>query len=77
MQTRQALRRLGGSVVVEVPAEMLEELGLEVGQDILLTSEKDALRVESSVPQPSPDAVEFAARFTKKYEQAMGNLSRR
>ena len=63
--------------MVVVPPEILEEMGLEVGQDVLLTSEESGLQVQSSTPQPSPDAVEFAARFTKKYEQAMRNLSRR
>lgn len=75
MQARQTLRKIGESVMVTVPPEMLEELGLKVGQDILLTSEQSTIRVESSVPQPSPEAVEFAARFTKKYEEAMRNLS--
>lgn len=63
--------------MVEIPSKMLEELGLEVGQDVLLTSEESGLQVQSSTPQPSPDAVEFAARFTKKYEIAMRNLSQR
>ena len=63
--------------MVVIPPEMLEEMGLEAGQDILLTSEEGAIRVESSVPQPSPEAVEFASRFTKKYEEAMRNLSQR
>ncbi len=77
MQTRQTLRRIGESVMVTVPPEMLEEIGLKVGQDVLLTSEESTIRVEPSVPQPSPEAMEFAARFTKKYEEAMRNLSQR
>lgn len=68
---------MGDSVVVTIPQEMLEEMDLKAGQDVLLTSEESAIRVESSIPQPSPDAVEFAARFTKKYEQAMRNLAQR
>lgn len=77
MQTRQTLRESDGSVMVIVPPEMLEEMGLKVGQEVLLTSQENAIQVRSSVPQPSPDAVEFAARFTKQYEQAMRNLSQR
>ncbi|MGF1472310.1 MAG: AbrB/MazE/SpoVT family DNA-binding domain-containing protein [Rubrobacteraceae bacterium] len=67
--------QVGASVMVAIPSGMLKELGLKVGQEVLLTSEEDTIRVESSIPQPSPAAVEFAARFTKKYEQAMRNLS--
>ena len=77
MQTRRTLRKVGGSVMVAIPSEMMEELGLKVGQDVLLTSSEGTVRVESSVPQPSPEAVEFAAQFTKKYEEAMKNLSQR
>lgn len=77
MQTRQTLRSVGESVMVAIPQEMLEEMGLKAGQDVLLTSEESAIRVESSIPQPSPEAVEFAARFTKKYEQSMRNLAQR
>ena len=52
-------------------------MGLQVGQDVLLTSDEGAIRVNPSIPQPSPDAVEFAARFTKEYETAMRNLAQR
>jgi antitoxin component of MazEF toxin-antitoxin module len=63
--------------MLPIPPEMLEELSLGVGQDVLLSSEENIIRVEPSVPRPSPDAVEFMARFTKKYDQAMGNLASR
>jgi hypothetical protein len=33
------------------------------------------MRVEPSTPRPSPDAGEFMARFTKKYDEAMRNLA--
>lgn len=77
MQTRQTLRKVGESIVVTVPPKMLEETGLKVGQDVLLTSEESAIRLEPSIPRPSTEAVEFAARFTKKYEKAMRNLAQR
>ena len=59
------------------PPEMLEEMGLGVGQDVVVSSEGDGIRVEPSEPRPSKDAVEFMARFTKKYDEAMRNLARR
>lgn len=77
MQTRRTLRKVGGSVMLPIPPELLEEMSLEVGQDVLLSSEEGAFRVEPSVPRPSPDAVEFMARFTKKYHKAMSNLANR
>ena len=77
MQTRRTLRKVGGSVMLPIPPEMLEEISLEVGQDVLLSSEEGAIRVEPSAPRPSPDAVEFMARFMKKYDKAMSNLANR
>ena len=77
MRTRRTLRKVGGSVMLPIPPEMLEEMGLCVGQDVVLTSEGDGMRVEPSAPRPSPDAVEFMARFTKKYDEAMRNLAQR
>ncbi len=77
MQTRRTLRKVGGSVMLPIPPEMLEEMSLEVGQDVLLSSEGNVIQVEPSVPRPSPDAVEFMARFTKKYDKAMSNLANR
>ena len=75
METRRTLRKIGGSVMLPIPPEILKELGLAVGQDVLLSSEKGVVRVEPSVPWPSPDAVEFMARFTKRYDEAMGDLA--
>ena len=63
--------------MLPIPPEMLEETGLGVGQDVLLSSEGGVIRVEPSVPRPSPDAVEFMARFTKEYDEAMKNLAGR
>jgi putative addiction module antidote len=77
MQTRRTLRKVGGSVMLPIPPEMLEEMGLGVGQDVVLTSEGEGMRVEPSEPRPSPDAVEFMARFTNKYDEAMRNLAQR
>ena len=56
MQTRRT-RKVGGSVMLPIPPEMLEEMGLGVGRDVVLTSEGDGMRVEPSEPRPSPDAV--------------------
>ena len=77
MQTRRTLRKVGGSVMLPIPPEMLKEMSLQVGQDVLISSEGGILRVEPSVPRPAPDAVDFMQRFTKKYDEAMRNLAQR
>ncbi len=77
MQTRRTLRKVGGSVMLPIPPEMLEEMSLEVGQDVLLSSEGGVIQIEPSVPRPSREAVEFMARFIGKYDEAMRNLAQR
>jgi antitoxin component of MazEF toxin-antitoxin module len=77
MQTRRTLRKVGGSVMLPIPPEMLEELRLGAGQDVEVSSGGNMIRVEPSAPRPSLDAVEFMARFTQKYDEAMRNLARR
>ena len=77
MQTRRTLRKVGGSVMLPIPPQMLEEMSLGAGQDVVLSSEGAVIKVEPSAPRPSPDAAEFMARFTKKYDEAMRNLAHR
>jgi antitoxin component of MazEF toxin-antitoxin module len=46
MHTRRTLRKVGGSVMLPIPSEMLEEMRLRAGQDVMLSSEGDVIRVE-------------------------------
>lgn len=77
MQTRRKLRKVGGSVMLPIPPEMLKELGLEAGKEVVLTSEGGVVRMTPSEPGPPEDLIEFAHRFTKKYETALKNLAQR
>jgi antitoxin component of MazEF toxin-antitoxin module len=74
---RRTLRKVGGSVMLPIPPEMLKEMSLEAGQDVVLSSEENAIRLEPSPLRPSPDAVEFMARFVEQYDEAMRNLAQR
>ncbi len=77
METRRQLKRIGGSVALFIPPEMLEELHLKPGEEVAVVSEGGSIRVRRAEPRPSDELVEFAHRFTKKYEQALRNLSQR
>lgn len=77
MQTRRTLRKVGGSVMLPIPPEILEDMSLKAGQDVLLSSEGNVIQIEPSEHRPSRDAVEFMQRFTEKYDEAMRNLARR
>lgn len=77
METRRRLRKIGGSVALFIPPEMLEELRLEPGTEVEVASEGGSIPVRRAEPGPSEDLVEFAHRFTRKYEEALRNLAQR
>ena len=77
METRRTLRKVGGSVMLPIPPEMLREMSLDVGHDVSLSSEDGILQVRPSVPRPSADAVKFMAEFMEEYDEAVRNLAGR
>lgn len=77
MQVERSLKKVGGSVMLPVPPEMLGELGLEAGRPVRITSEDGRFYVEPVEHKPDPDAAAFMARFTREYDTALRNLSQR
>ena len=77
METRRKLSKVGGSVMLPIPPEILGELALEAGSEVKVTSGNGYLRVEPAAPRPSPEAVEFMRRFMGQYDEALRNLADR
>jgi antitoxin component of MazEF toxin-antitoxin module len=77
MEIERKLRKVGGSVMVPIPPEMLDELQLRADQSVRLVSEEGGIRIEPAVPRPSPEVVEFAARFIGEYEDVLRALADR
>jgi len=77
METKRRLKKIGGSVALFIPPEMLEELQLEPGAEVEVSSEPGSIRVRRAESGPPEDLVKFAQRFTKKYEEALRNLAQR
>lgn len=77
MEMERKLRKVGGSVMVPIPPEMLDELQLRVDQPMRLISGSGGLRIEPAVPRPSPEVVEFAAKFMDEYEEVLRELADR
>ena len=77
METRRQLKKIGGSVALFIPPEMLEELRLEPGAEVEMKSGDDGISIRRAEQGPPEELVEFAYRFTKKYEVALKNLSQR
>ena len=77
METKRRLKKIGGSVALFIPPEVLEEPHLEPGAAGEGVSEGGSIRVRRAEAGPPEDLVEFAHRFTKKYEEALRNLAQR
>ncbi len=77
METKKRLKKIGGSVALFIPPEMLEELQLKPGTEVEVTSEGSSIRIRRVQSGPPDDLVEFARRFTKKYKTALRNLAQR
>ena len=77
MQVERRLRKVGGSVMVPIPPEMLDELQLRADQLVRLISGEGNIKIEPAAPRPSPEVVEFAARFIDEYEDVMRELADR
>lgn len=77
MQMERTLKKVGGSVMLPIPPEILREMHLAAEQPVMLSSQEGRLYVEPVAPRPEPDAIEFMARFTQKYDEAFRNLAQR
>ena len=76
MQVERTLKKVGGSVMLPIPPELLKELHLHAGQTVRLLSEDGRFSVEPAAQRPRPEAVEFMARFMDKYDEAFRSLAK-
>ena len=77
MKIERTLKKVGGSVMVPIPAEILKELRWEPGLKVALDTENGGVRVEPAIKKPSPEVMEFVAEFFDEYDEAMRELADR
>ena len=77
MRIERTLKKVGGSVMVPIPAEMLRELRWEPGLKVTVISEDNSIRVAPATKRPSPEVMEFVAEFFTEYDAAMRELADR
>lgn len=77
MRIERKLKKVGGSVMVPIPAEILGELQWEPEQTVMIDSDGGILRVEPRIGRPSPEVMEFAREFFEEYDAAMRELADR
>ena len=68
------VRRVGNSLMVPLPPEIAREAGLSQGMEVRLTSRPGHVEI-APTEVPAQDLVEFAARFTDRYRQALARLA--
>lgn len=74
---QETAEKIGGCVALFIPLQMLAELRLEPGAEVEVSSQRESIRVRRAGSGPPEDLVEFAQRFTKKYEETLRNLAQR
>jgi antitoxin component of MazEF toxin-antitoxin module len=77
MKIERTLKKVGGSVMVPIPAEILRELRWGPGLKVSVDSESDGIKVVPAVKRPSPEVMEFVAEFFEEYDEAMRELADR
>lgn len=77
MELKRKLRKVGGSVMVPIPPELLRDSGLQLDSVVRLRSQPGRIEIEPTEASPNPEVVAFAARFTTRYRQALKELARR
>lgn len=76
MEITRKLRRVGGSVMVPLPPEVLEESGLAVDAEVTIRSRRGHVEIEPT-GGPDPDAMQFMDSFLAEYGEAMEKLAKR
>jgi antitoxin component of MazEF toxin-antitoxin module len=77
MRIERELKKVGGSVMVPIPAEILRELRWEPGLKVTVDSQDNGVRITPTVKKPSPEVMEFVAEFFEEYDEAMRELADR
>jgi antitoxin component of MazEF toxin-antitoxin module len=70
------LRKVGGSIMLPLPPEILQDAGLSEGDSVVIRSSRGQVRIEAEAA-PDPDAVEFMDAFLAEYREAMAKLAER
>jgi len=75
VETKRILRRVGGSVVVAIPPQMLEESGLSEGASVVIRSREGRIELERA--DLSSDFLQWVRRNLDQYDSAYRELADR
>lgn len=77
METKRRLRRVGHSVALTIPTDLLEDAGLKVDDEVTIRSGPGTLEVSAAPPDLDPEFVEWVYRHVRQYEEAYRELAKR
>ncbi len=75
MTRKVTLRQVGGSIGTTIPKEMAERLHLVAGDEVMMTETPQGLLL-TPYDQDVADALEAAAKASKKYRNALRELAK-
>jgi antitoxin component of MazEF toxin-antitoxin module len=70
------LRKVGGSIMLPLPPEILQDAGLAEGDSVVIRSSPGQVQIEGEAA-PDPDAIGFMDAFLAEYREAMAKLAKR
>lgn len=76
MEITRKLRKVGGSVMVPLPPEVLKAAGLAVDTTVVIRSRRGHVEIEPEAA-PDSDAMAFMDSFLAEYGEAMAKLAQR
>jgi hypothetical protein len=76
MEVTRKLRKVGGSIMLPLPPEVLDDAGLGANDPVVIRSRLGHVEIE---PQSGPDAdaMDFMDTFLAEYGEAMALLAKR
>ena len=77
VKVARKLQKVGGSVVLTIPAEIARELALTPNSEVRLRSENGRLLLDPVSPKPRQEVVNFMVRLMEEYDSDLRSLSDR
>lgn len=73
----QKVLKVGSSAAVTIPKKSLEELGLKIGDDVMIeiNRKQRTVLIEPVKSQPDKELLEWTRRFIARYKTALKALA--
>lgn len=73
---RLQIKKIGNSTGLILPKELLQRLGLEQGDEVIVSQEPDGLKISPYAEDDFERGLEIARKAMKKYRSALKELAK-